>query len=140
MMLLYLFTILLLFCIMYLFIYNDKELKFDNTIKIKPVKTFEKFNNDEIITGQQANEYITSINQLNDTITKINNNQIKSIIDNVTKIKDTKDEKNDYILKKINEIYWKRYLENINQTNASVFNEYLKYSEPKKNKFYQQYL
>ena len=45
MMLVYLFIIVLLFCIMYLFIYNDKELIFDNTFNntiknntIKPKK------------------------------------------------------------------------------------------------------
>ena len=140
MMLLYLFIIVLLFFIMYFFIYNDKEITFDNTIKTKPVKTFEKFNNDKIITGEQANNYINRLNELNVGIQDINENKIQKIINNINSIKDTKDEKNNYILEQINTIYWKRYLENINQTNASVFNEYLKYSEPKKNKYYQQYL
>jgi len=140
MMLLYLFIIVLLFFIMYFFIYNDKEITFDNTIKTKPVKTFEKFNNDKIITGEQANNYINRLNELNVGIQDINENKIQKIINNINSIKDTKDEKNNYILEQINTIYWKRYLENINQTNAAVFNEYLKYSEPEKNKFYQQYL
>lgn len=140
MMLLYLFIIVLLFFIMYFFIYNDKEITFDNTIKTKPVKTFEKFNNDKIITGEQANNYINRLKDLNVGIQDINENKIQKIINNINSIKDTKDEKNNYILEQINTIYWKRYLENINQTNAAVFNEYLKYSEPEKNKFYQQYL
>ena len=140
MMLLYLFIIVLLFFIMYFFIYNDKEITFDNTIKTKPVKTFEKFNNDKIITGEQANNYINRLNELDVGIQDINENKIQKIINNINSIKDTKDEKNNYILEQINTIYWKRYLENINQTNAAVFNEYLKYSEPEKNKFYQQYL
>ena len=140
MMLLYLFIIVLLFFIMYFFIYNDKEITFDNTIKTKPVKTFEKFNNDKIITGEQANNYINRLIDLNVGIQDINENKIQKIINNINSIKDTKDEKNNYILEQINTIYWKRYLENINQTNAAVFNEYLKYSEPEKNKFYQQYL
>tara|TARA_B110000305_G_C19192942_1_gene517469 strand:+ start:328 stop:705 length:378 start_codon:yes stop_codon:yes gene_type:complete len=125
---------------MYFFIYNDKEITFDNTIKTKPVKTFEKFNNDKIITGEQANNYINRLIDLNVGIQDINENKIQKIINNINSIKDTKDEKNNYILEQINTIYWKRYLENINQTNAAVFNEYLKYSEPEKNKFYQQYL
>jgi len=126
---------------MYFFIYNDKELKFDNTIenKIKTVKTFEKFNDDLVISGEEANSYINKLTSL-DTVIKKNNENIQTIIENINSIKDTKDEKNNYILKQINTIYWKRYLENINQTNAAVFNEYLKYSEPEKNKFYQQYL
>ena len=146
MMLVYLFIIVLLFCIMYLFIYNDKELIFDNTfnntiknntIKPKKIKTFEKFNDDLVISGEEANTYINNLTILD---TQIKNKNIQTIIENINSIKDTKDEKNNYILKQINTIYWKRYLENINQTNASVFNEYLKYSEPKKNKYYQQYL
>ena len=146
MMLVYIFIIVLLFCIMYVFIYNDKELKFDNTFnntiknKTKKVSTFEKFNDNIVISGEAANNYINNLTSLKNEIENIDTNQIQNIIKNINSIKDTKDEKNDYILKQINTIYWKRYLENINQTNASVFNEYLKYSEPKKNKYYQQYL
>jgi len=131
---------------MYVFIYNDKELKFDNTFnntiknKTKKVSTFEKFNDNIVISGEAANNYINNLTSLKNEIENIDTNQIQNIIKNINSIKDTKDEKNDYILKQINTIYWKRYLENINQTNASVFNEYLKYSEPKKNKYYQQYL
>ena len=139
MMLVYIFIILLLFCIMNLFIYNDKEIRFDNSIKLK---TFEKFNDDEIkvISGEEADTYYNNLNQLKTVINNINDDQIKEIITNVNNIKNTKDEKNKTILDKIYNIYWNRYLENINQANASVFNEYLKYSEPDKNKFYQQYL
>lgn len=138
MMLVYIFIILLLFCIMYLFIYNDKEVIFDNSIK---VKTIEKFNDDDVvISGEEANAYYNNLNKLNTIINKINDDQIKEIITNINNIKNTKDEKNKTILNKIYNIYWNRYLENINQANASVFNEYLKYSEPDKNKFYQQYL
>ena len=138
MMLVYIFIILLLFCIMYLFIYNDKEVIFDNSIK---VKTIEKFNDDDVvISGEGANAYYNNLNKLNTIINKINDDQIKEIITNINNIKNTKDEKNKTILNKIYNIYWNRYLENINQANASVFNEYLKYSEPDKNKFYQQYL
>ena len=150
-MLMYLFVIVLLFCMMYLFIYNDKNLTFDNTIKTNTpntINTFEKFNdNDIIISGEQANTYLNSLNSLIKSIeinekdpTESIGEQIESIMKNINSIKDTKDEKNNYILNQINNIYWKRYLENINQANAYVFNEYLKYSEPEKNKFYQQYL
>ena len=140
-MLMYLFVIVLLFCMMYLFIYNDKNLTFDNTIKTNTLNTFEKFNdNDIIISGEQANTYLNSLNSLMEGINLIEADQIESIMKNINSIKDTKDEKNNYILNQINNIYWKRYLENINQANAYVFNEYLKYSEPEKNKFYQQYL
>jgi hypothetical protein len=142
MMLVYIFIILLLYCIMYLFIYNDKEVRFDNSIK---VKTFEKFIDDEdesnkVISGEEADTYYNNLNKLNTIINNINDEQIKEIITNINNIKNTKDEKNKTILDKIYNIYWNRYLENINQANASVFNEYLKYSEPDKNKFYQQYL
>ena len=151
MMLMYLFVIVLLFCMMYLFIYNDKNLTFDNTIKTNTLNTFEKFNdNDIIISGEQANTYLNSLNSLMESIEPINPidretkdsivKKIESIMENINSIKNTKDKKNNDILNQINNIYWKRYLENINQANAYVFNEYLKYSEPEKNKFYQQYL
>lgn len=139
MMLLYLFIIVLLFFIMYFYIYNDKEITFDNTIKTKPVKTFEKFNNDKIITDEQANDYINNLDTLNDMLVK-NDNKIQIIIDKINTITENKDKNNELILNNLNNIFWQRYLENINQTNAAVFNEYLKYSEPEKNKFYQQYL
>ena len=135
MMLVYLFIIVLLFCIMYLFIYNDKELIFDNNIK---VNIFEKFN-DEYITEENGINYLNKLNSLN-TIIKTNDETIKTIIDKVNTITENKDKNNELILNNLNNVFWQRYLENINQTNASVFNEYLKYSEPEKNKFYQQYL
>jgi hypothetical protein len=120
--LLYIFVIVLLFCIMYLFIYNNKEIRFDNNIKIK---TFEKFNNNKY------DMYLNNLNILNNNI-KNNGIEITELINKVNELKNNKNKNNNIILDKLNNMFWNRYLENINRKNAVVFNEYLKYNEPEK--------
>ena len=120
--LLYIFVIVLLFCIMYLFIYNNKEIRFDNNIKIK---TFEKFNNNKY------DMYLNNLNILNNNI-KNNGIEITELINKVNELKKNKNKNNNIILDKLNNMFWNRYLENINRKNAVVFNEYLKYNEPEK--------
>jgi len=120
--LLYIFVIVLLFCIMYLFIYNNKEIRFDNNIKIK---TFEKFYDDD------NNVYLNNLNILNNSI-KNNGIEITALINKVNEIKNNKNKNNNIILDKLNNMFWNKYLENINKKNAVVFNEYLKYNEPEK--------
>jgi len=120
--LLYIFVIVLLFCIMYLFIYNNKEIRFDNNIKIK---TFEKFYDDN------STMYLNNLNILNNSI-KNNGIEITALINKVNEIKNNKNKNNNIILDKLNNMFWNKYLENINKKNAVVFNEYLKYNEPKK--------
>jgi len=120
--LLYIFVIVLLFCIMYLFIYNNKEIRFDNNIKIK---TFEKFNNNKY------DMYLNNLNILNNNI-KNNGIEITALINKVNEIKNNKNKNNNIILDKLNNMFWNKYLENINKKNAVVFNEYLKYNEPEK--------
>ena len=120
--LLYIFVIVLLFCIMYLFIYNNKEIRFDNNIKIK---TFEKFYDDD------NNVYLNNLNILNNSI-KNNGIEITALINKVNEIKNNKNKNNNIILDKLNNMFWNKYLENINRKNAVVFNEYLKYNEPEK--------
>jgi hypothetical protein len=120
--LLYIFVIVLLFCIMYLFIYNNKEIRFDNNIKIK---TFEKFNNNKY------DMYLNNLNILNNNI-KNNGIEITELINKVNELKNNKNKNNNIILDKLNNMFWNKYLENINRKNAVVFNEYLKYNEPEK--------
>ena len=120
--LLYIFVIVLLFCIMYLFIYNNKEIRFDNNIKIK---TFEKFYDDN------STMYLNNLNILNNSI-KNNGIKITALINKVNEIKNNKNKNNNIILDKLNNMFWNKYLENINRKNAVVFNEYLKYNEPEK--------
>jgi len=120
--LLYIFVIVLLFCIMYLFIYNNKEIRFDNNIKIK---TFEKFYDDDYTV------YLNNLNILNNNI-KNNGIEITALINKVNELKNNKNKNNNIILDKLNNMFWNRYLENINRKNAVVFNEYLKYNEPEK--------
>ena len=120
--LLYIFVIVLLFCIMYLFIYNNKEIRFDNNIKIK---TFEKFYDDN------SAMYLNNSNILNNSI-KNNGIEITALINKVNEIKNNKNKNNNIILDKLNNMFWNKYLENINRKNAVVFNEYLKYNEPEK--------
>ena len=43
------------------------------------------------------------------------------------------------ILDLLTNIYMMRYLENINQINATTYKEFLKYEYPEQNKFYKQY-
>ena len=107
---------------MYLFIYNNKEIRFDNNIKIK---TFEKFYDDD------NNVYLNNLNILNNSI-KNNGIEITALINKVNEIKNNKNKNNNIILDKLNNMFWNKYLENINKKNAVVFNEYLKYNEPEK--------
>ena len=82
MMLMYLFVIVLLFCMMYLFIYNDKNLTFDNTIKTNTLNTFEKFNDKqyEFVILLQPTSPVRSEKQIYDAIEAILKNKYDSVI------------------------------------------------------------
>ncbi len=107
--------ILLLYCFMYMYIYNDNKLVFDNNM--------DKFLD---LTEEDQVTYINNLQNIkNDLNYGIVNgeyiNDIKSSVNSFTLKK-----KNNDTLNKISGIYLKDYIENINKKNAIVYNEYLR--------------
>ena len=133
--LLYIFIILLLYCVMYIFIYNDKVFKFDND------DDNDKYNDKFInILNTEGDQYINQLNNLSISTLNMRDNDIKTSTDIINNIKQNQDNNNKKIIDSLTEIYFKRCLEYVNNKNAVVYNEFLKYDKPSENKYYQQFL
>jgi hypothetical protein len=135
--LLYIFIILLIYCIMYTFIYNDKVVTFDNTNNIKKTNNTDKFMN---ILESEGDQYLYELNNLQQSSQNMLDTDISSISNIITNIKGNQTENNNKIIDNLTEIFFKRCLEYVNNKNAIVYNEFLKYDNPSKNKYYQQYV
>ena len=134
---LYIFFILLLFCIMYIFIYSNNDIKFDNIdninnkdnkdnkdnklIQHKIIK--DKFDNAEDIKNRLL--YTNILNNMIDNVEDTNRN-FMTTINTIKKNINTKQiDYNNEILEKLTNIYFKRYLEHVNNINAVVYNKAL---------------
>jgi len=155
-MILILIVVLIIFYILYKFVYNPKLIVFDNDMEmdmemkmdmnyllldnnkkmlIKKLETFgddiydeDGINNLEDIVGYNA--YINS--NLNPIISNINNT--------MDTVKTQRQTNKNNILNILSNIYLKRYIEIMNKQNAESYKMFLKYQEPKTNKYYQAYL
>ena len=130
---LYIFCILLLYCVMHIFIYNDKVVKFDNYDNINQDKFMD-------ILETEGVEYINQINNLRESTLNMRDNDIQNITDVINNIKKNQANNNKKIIDGLTEIFFKRCLEYVNNKNAVVYNEFLKYNKPSENKYYQQFL
>jgi len=142
--LLHIFIILLLYCVMYTFIYNDKVLKFDDddnnfndNLNDNLKNNKDKFIN---ILNTEGDQYINTLNNLSSSVSNMRVNDIKPITDIINNIKQNQSNNNKKIIDSLTEIYFKRCLEYVNKKNAVVYNEFLKYDKPAENKYYQQFL
>ena len=151
--LLYIFIILLLYCVMYIFIYNDKVFKFDNDDD--NYNNYNNYNNKDNnndddndkyndkfinILNTEGDQYLNQLNNLSISTLNMRDNDIKTITDIINNIKQNQDSNNKKIIDSLTEIYFKRCLEYVNNKNAVVYNEFLKYDKPSENKYYQQFL
>ena len=125
---------------MYIFIYNDKEIIFDNTDINTPEinknneyelyvknklnhKLKEKFN----ISVEESTQYINQLKELNVNILEGENDTIR-LNNFLKKVADANKKK---ILDNITNIYLKYYVENIDKKNAVVYNEFIKFNKVK---------
>ena len=101
---------------MYMYIYNDKKLVFDNSMdefmdlseedQVTYINNLQNIKND-------LNYGIVDVDYINDINSSVNSFTLKK--------------KNNDTLNKISGIYLKDYIENINKKNAIVYNEYLRH-------------
>jgi hypothetical protein len=118
---------------MHIFIYNDKVVKFDNYDNINQDKFMD-------ILETEGVEYINQINNLHESTLNMRDNDIQNITDVINNIKKNQANNNKKIIDGLTEIFFKRCLEYVNNKNAVVYNEFLKYNKPSENKYYQQFL
>ena len=105
--LLYIFMILLLYCLMYKYIYNTKKFSFDDD------DIEDKFMN---LTYTDELSYLGDLTNITNDI---NNNLFNNNINNLNKTSiDT--------INNLSNIYFKDYLQYVNKKNATVFNVYQK--------------
>jgi len=163
--LLSIFTILVIFCIMYYFIYNTKIFKFDNDdyddaddndnnslLKIKKAERF--VSDDDIYDGSYSQDasptkYISN-DEVNTNLRKLY--EIQSYADEYAKkylpninpmITDTQEQisqKNLKISNLLQDRFALKYYDIVNKGNASAYREYLKYQNPNQNIFTQSYM
>ena len=126
--LLYIFIILLIYVVLYTYIYNNKELTFDNYNNNNNIKklNFINLKNNEVIL------YKSQINNANTILQNIKNNDLPRLATKINTIQNDKQQNNESILENLTELYFKQYIEYVNKQNAVVYNEYLRYNNPKK--------
>jgi hypothetical protein len=123
--LLYIFIILLLYCLMYTYLYNSKPLIFDSDIYSNINTDTDKFID---ITYEDEQDYLNSLENIKNGVNNsiVNNNYInnmKSQLSNLNAIINSQD----YItVDNLSNIYMKDYVEYIHRKNAIVYNEYEK--------------
>lgn len=125
--LLYIFIILLIYVVLYTYIYNNKELTFDNynNNNIKKLNFINLKDNEGIL-------YKSQINNANTILQNIKNNDLPKLATKINTIQNDKQQNNESILENLTELYFKQYIEYVNKQNAVVYNEYLRYNNPKK--------
>jgi hypothetical protein len=99
----------------------------------------EKF---KALTQEEADAIIQNINSVNYWIRNnyMGTNGIKVIIQSMIKnANNTKDANKETLLKLLTNIYVIEYIDSINRQNAESYKVFLKYSNPKNNKYYSQY-
>ena len=124
---LYIFFILLLFCIMYIFIYSNNDIKFDNIDNINNKLIQNKITKDKFYNTEEDNNllYTNILNDMLDSVESTNLNFTTTINNIKSNIAKKQIDYNEKILEKLTNIYFKRYLEHVNDINAVVYNKAL---------------
>ena len=139
--LLYIFLILLLYCIMYIFIYSNKKFTFMNNIDEDYIRTDIDNtikNNFEDITYYTDEDGIDYYNELVSVNAYLRENQENLI--QILKVMRKKNINNSLLINNLSTLYLKQYLEYMNKKNAVVQAQSIKYKDPYTNKYFQQYL
>jgi len=126
--LLYIFIILLIYVVLYTYIYNNKELTFDNYINNNNIKKLNFIN----LKDKEGIIYKTNLNNFETILENIKNDDLPNLYNKIKPIKNEIQQNNESILEKLTELYFKQYIEYIDKQNAAVYNEYLRYNNPKK--------
>ncbi len=135
--LLYIFLILLLFCMMYIFFYSDQNISFyDNLDNVESSihKYKNSFNNSNIhpyYSNDDGKAYLQSSTDFNNYIVN-NQNNLTNILATIENAKAETSSNNSVLIDSITNLYNKQYLENINKVNAVVYNQSNKSMNPKK--------
>ena len=133
--LLYIFLILLLFCIMYIFIYSDQKISFYDNIDhidtsiIKYKDTFE--NTTPYYSNDAGILYLQSLTDFNNYVIK-NQNNLVNILVTIQNAKNATNTNNKVLVNSLTKLYYKQYLEFINKINAAVFNKSNQMTNPNK--------
>ena len=140
--LLYIVIILLIYVFLYTYMYNDKALTFDD-YKQTNNQTNDIINN--IINNNNIKKsnfidlkdeegilYKTKLDNADTILENMKKNEIMNLNNQINNIKNKKEKNNQKILESLTELYFKQYIEYINKQNAVVYNEYLRYNNPKK--------
>lgn len=110
------------------------EMGMNNTSNIK-----EKFS---ALTQAEADSIIQNLNSINYWIRNnyMGTNGIKILIQNMIKnANNARDTSKETLLKLLTNIYVIEYIDSINHQNAESYKVFLKYNNPKNNKYYSQY-
>ena len=123
--LLYIFLILLLFCIMYIFIYSDQKISFyDNIdhIDTSIIKHKDTFYDIPYYSEDGGKVYLQSLTDFNNYVIK-NQNNLVNILITIQNAKNSTNTNNKVLVNSLTKLYYKQYLEFINKINAAVFNK-----------------
>ena len=119
---------------------NESIIMFKKLIKDEKHSSQDKFynindDNNELIV------YIDKLKTLKIGINDFRNKDLKTLNDILTNNNSqSQNNEKEKLLTTLSEKYYDRYIETINQGNAVAYNEYIKYTSPKDNKYYKQYL
>jgi hypothetical protein len=124
---------------------NTMLLELMNVAKTNATKKLkEKFNiNTELLLEDDANNYYKSINEMQSWLDNSYNGEYGDIAKISSYLKTTKDLRNsnkEKLLELLTTVYYISYINNMNKQNAESYKMYLKYNNPKKNKYYKQYM
>lgn len=133
--LLYIFVILLLFCIMYIVFYSDQNIQFyDNldSIETNIIKSKNSFNDipQPYYSDADGKAYLQSLSDFNTYIVN-NQNNLTNILITIQNAKEKTSTNNTVLMNSITNLYYKQYLESINNINAAVYNQSNKSMNPK---------
>ena len=126
--LLYIFVILLLFCIMYIVFYSDQNISFyDNldSIESRIYKYKNSFNDTTLhpyYSDDDGKAYLQSSSEFNTYILN-NQNNLTNILATIENAKEETSSNNKVLMNSITNLYYKQYLESINKENAVVYNQ-----------------
>lgn len=136
--LLSIFTILLIYCVMYYFIY-DKKTFVDDSILDKKAFLLDVMNEK---VASQKEKFAITYDELEEY-----NKKLKSVNDYLAGIDASWNSYNDEITKEkskinanIKNLYTQQYIDYINKGNAASYNEFMKFVKPEENPYYNQYL
>ena len=132
--LLYIFVILLLFCIMYIFIYSNQNISFSDNVDILDNSIYKYKNKfEDIMTEQEGSIYLNKLTDLNNNIEK-NLKYYPNILKSIQNAKTVVHDNHADLSNSIVNLYYKQYLNNINKINAEVYNTSSKFMATKINK------